>query len=92
MRLDARQGATGYFVWHVEECRHVSCVWVDDETNQWGDYTRPFNWHGPDGLGTTAHQARRIQIFLDRKLVLINPLADDAPAADKILEAIGVTA
>lgn len=93
MRLDARRGDIGWHVWHVPRCELVRyCVWVDDATAQYGawessrahidaliavcgirlagDKRRP----SPE---PPTHQARRITIHAERRLVLIDPIEDE---------------
>lgn len=78
MRLDARDGDTGWTVWHVEECRSVPDVlWVDDETARFCTIIIAF----PHFL-EQIHQAKKILIYTSRKLVLINPIADEETEVD----------
>lgn len=75
MRIDARDAPHhDWYVWNVPRCREERMVlWVDDETNQYAQYQNrgaPF-WH------IVTIQARRIAIYVSRKLVLIDPVEDD---------------
>lgn len=84
MRLDAREGAYfGWEVYHAVRCemlRHV--VWVDSDVACWGEYAYPFQIVG-DELVIRERQATRIDIHLDRKLVVIDPIEDATlPAAE----------
>lgn len=85
MRLDARDGDTNWNVFHVEECYQLQrVVWVDDTSAQWGAY------EGRIGVEPhiVTHQARRIEIYPDRKLVLINPVADSESESARMVEAV----
>lgn len=96
MRLDARKGDYPYNVYHAERCEMLkTVVWVDDETHQWGEHARNAAGHivivANDALMVT-HQEKKIVIYLDRRLIIINPVADDQPeritdeVVDKIIE------
>lgn len=75
MRLDARNGDFGWAVFHVEWVRELRCVvWVDTDLNQWGGLGRPLVVEGRANVVT--RNARRIEIYPDRRLVLINPIED----------------
>lgn len=89
MRLEAGPGNCGYFVWHAAFCTPVlHVVWVDDELNQWCQYVYPYRIeHGE--LIFVVHQARRIDIFPGRRLVIIDPVEDaDEDAAPLQLEQV----
>ena len=80
MRLDARKGDTGWFVYDAEACRKIEyAVWFDDETAQYGVYDGLF--FALVGEPTTI-QAKRIVIYPDRKLVIVNPVEDDEDAGE----------
>jgi hypothetical protein len=104
MRLDARAGDTGWDVWHVPTCRQVRyCVWVDDDAAQYGAWesveqmqraifvpSMLFGIFGSlsDQPEPPTHQAKRITIHADRRLVLIDPIEDEEPeSVADVLEA-----
>lgn len=81
MRLEAGvdPDAYRYIVYHAERCEIMRTVkWVDDETAQYGEWIMD----GPLTRTIETRQAKRIAIYSDRMLVIINPIADeqDAPA------------
>lgn len=77
MRLDARKGDLNWWVYHAEECRMLkSVVWIDDETNEWFEYCMPLRAVGNEVDGR-LQKARKIAIYADRKLVIINPVEDE---------------
>jgi len=87
MRLDARNGppAVNYTVWHAEECRTLKMVqWVDDETAQYGQFTGRVVCEEAEVATVQAH---KIAIYPDRKLIIINPVEDNADV-DQIADAI----
>lgn len=80
MRLDARFGHRGYQCFDMKRCRIVrDVVWVDDVTAQWGMYQRPFVVEPSNLLRMSVHQEERIQILLDAKLILFNPIEGCEP-------------
>lgn len=86
MRLDARKGDTGWYVFHVPRAQCVpDVIWICDETHQWAQYWRGTNGRligiTPFSLDYEVHQAKLIRIFPSRKLVLIDPIDD--PDAEK---------
>lgn len=87
MKLDARRGDIGWYVWHVKECRKVErCVFVDDEAATWGEYPGRFQMmvhaalHGE--LPVVEHQATAIRIIFAKRLVLIDPIEDGDEGTD----------
>lgn len=84
MRLDARNGDVGWFVWDSRRCISPShVVWCDDVSMQWGGYrTRPdsaalmMSARKPDTLPT--HTEAHIVILPQHRLVLFNPVGDDS--------------
>jgi hypothetical protein len=88
MRLDAHKGDTFWGVYHAEECRELKCVvWLDDETCEYCCVLFParcVNGH----VVTETFKARKIDIYCDRKFVIINPIedADDENISDCIGE------
>jgi hypothetical protein len=85
MRIDARNGDTHWDVFHVPTCKQVKyCVWVDDQTAQYGawqdlDQVRAAYMGGLADGGPPVHQASRILIVPDTRVVLIDPIEDDEP-------------
>lgn len=75
MRLDAHKGDTGWYVFHVPTARVVPfVVWVDDETCEYCT-VEPL---GPSfSFSFRVNKAKRIAIYVARKLVLIDPVDDD---------------
>lgn len=79
VRLDATKDAHDWRVHDVENhCDVEYCIWVDDERNQYGTLALPSAGLAPKGGGVPiiTHQARRIIIFAEHRLIIINP-ADD---------------
>ena len=66
-------------VWHCEEASllpHV--VVVDDEMRLWVEYVFPFKVvPGTNELEVKVCKAKEIQILVEQRLVLINPLDDE---------------
>ena len=85
MRIDARTANYyGWSVYHAEECRFLrNVVWVDSDTAQWGE--APLQLIDEDFIET--RQAKKIAIYMDRKLVIINPVPDEITIKEKELEA-----
>lgn len=86
MRLDARKGDFPWNVWHVERGEPIKqCVWADDESNEWGEYTGRIDTILWEAIIDT-HQARKIVICPDVRVVLINPIedTDDAGVSDAV--------
>ena len=79
MRLDARKGDFPYFVWHAEECRElIHCVWVDDALCEWFEYCAPYQLNAAgDGVIGSVYKAKKIDIYLGRRVVIVNPIADE---------------
>jgi hypothetical protein len=80
MRLDARKGDTGWFVWDCRRAREVPyCVWVDDAAAQYG------HWENEDhhraavlaGWPPSVAQVERIAIITTSRLVLIDPVDEE---------------
>lgn len=88
MRLDARKGDIHWSIYHAEECRLLRYVlWIDSDTAQWCDVVQPMKL--VDGeLVTHTHQARKIAIYEDRRLVIINPIADEITIKETEMEAL----
>lgn len=82
MRLDARNGDSGWQCFDVQRCALVpEVVWVDSDTATWGSLDKT-----PGGvlamfitgrLPTITHFEKRIQIVPDRRMVLFNPIDGD---------------
>lgn len=85
MRIDARNGDTHWDVFHVPKAKQVKfCVWVDDQTAQYGaweslDQVRAAYMLGLASDGSPVHQATRILIVPDTRVVLIDPVDDSEP-------------
>lgn len=78
MILDARTmpEAIWYCVYDAKLCRkRTDVVWVDDETNLYGVEVSPA--HGVWIVVT--HRSKKIAIYTDRKLVIINAIEDSEP-------------
>jgi hypothetical protein len=77
MRLDARQGDTGWDVFDVPRCRSVpNVVAVDDESAELEVVDMPMR-PGPGGcVATRVERAKRIAILPHQRLVLIDPVDD----------------
>lgn len=73
MRIDARapgfyeNGGGRWRVYHAEIKQFLNdVVWVDDETNEYGRFSF-------DRRGHVSHKARKIEIHVGVKLIIINP-------------------
>ena len=91
MILDARKGDyrtwRSWRVYHAEECRMLkNVVWVDSDTAQWGESPQLFTVVDGEPV-IHIHQARKIEIYVDRQLVIINPVPDEITIKEKELEA-----
>lgn len=81
MRIDGRDGDTGWSVFDVPKAADVPlCVWVDDATAQYAvvpvDAKRRMRYHVVKDIGPDVIQAQRIAILPAHQLVLINPVGD----------------
>lgn len=56
-------------VWHCEQCRQVMAQWVDDSTNQYGEYIGK-------GSDIETKSAKKIIIDLQAMVIYINPIDD----------------
>lgn len=91
MRLHANTNTVSWDILHVPTCRSLKrVVWVDDETAQWGELTGNtvgFYWE------EVTHQAKKIVILPQRRLILIDPVddADDQATVttEKELDRVG---
>jgi hypothetical protein len=75
MRLIAgKTGGIFYTVFHVPTCKILKgVIWVDDVTAEWVQHVQPLHpVHG--ALLTSMHQAERIYINTENKVVLIDPI------------------
>lgn len=52
-------------------------VWCDDESAQWCEIVLPAVFLPDRSVAKRIHQANRILILADRKLVLVDPIDDD---------------
>lgn len=85
MQLDARKGDTGWWVFNVPLAQEVKrCLWVDDETLEYCVYLPPPYPLGLTEFPTVVHKAKRIDIRVMGKIVLINPVEDAAPRKRKV--------
>ena len=82
MRLDARKGDTGWFVFDVPHCAQIKCcVWVDSDTANYGA------WRSHPSLldvflgEPPVHQAKLIRIDVAARTVLIDPVEGAEPEA-----------
>jgi hypothetical protein len=91
MRLDATKGDRDWNVWHVAEARRPHAVWVDSDTAQWCEAPRPLHLVN-GGLHTVTRQARQITINVEQRLILIDPVDDDAGEVDQIEVRVGTPA
>jgi hypothetical protein len=90
VRVDARSDlivARNWRVYHAEQMRFLTTVvWADDETNEyavWGSFCDILTGYEP-----LTMQAKRIAIYTDRMLVVINPIADDQDVSNKVDDAV----
>lgn len=79
-------------VWHVSQCCVVwRVLWVDPDLCQYAqavEPVRPAVFGG--GIEHLVHTCRRIDVHLDRALILIDPVEDaDAPAAGVAWQPVG---
>ena len=90
MRLDAQKGDRRWQVYHAEECallKHV--LWIDTDSAQWAEAVEPYRV--VDGeLLLSVHQARKIDILADQRLVVINPIEDVEREGITIVQHIGI--
>lgn len=71
-----------WLVWHVPRCCEVRrCLWVDDRTHEYAVIDEPVRPDGAGGVVQRVHQSRRVLIDVQARVVLIDPLDDEAPAA-----------
>ena len=79
MRLDARNGDHGWFVWDCRNCCSPhAVVYVDDVTAEWGQYALPLRLVGEE-IEILHHRAQVIAILADKRTVLIDPVFDEQP-------------
>lgn len=82
MRLDARNGDTGWNVYHAEFCSSVpNVLWIDDKLALWCDYAYPLVAINGQLL-TEVHAAKRIRIIASSRLAIINPIEDEDEAQE----------
>lgn len=84
MILDADRGDTGWYVWDCERCLKMRwIVWLNDETAEFVVVVVNFAGslvRGNDGgVLRERKQARRIDIYPEKKLVLFNQIEDEDP-------------
>ena len=74
MRIDAyMELGRRMRVWHCEEARPIThCVWVDDETNQYGVHDMVASNAAKDWILKTI-QAKKIVIDIPALVIYINP-------------------
>lgn len=77
MMLDARKGDHSWYIYDAERCAPVPHVlWVDDATNHYFQLFVPHRFAIDGELDGQRLTARKIQIYPDRKLIIINPVED----------------
>lgn len=75
----------GYRVWHCERCEELRCVvYVDDELLEYGQYLEAKPWVVRTPTELVVSRARKITIMVAARLVLVNPVDDDA--RDDVIE------
>lgn len=76
-----------WLVWHVPRCCEVRrCLWVDDVTHEYAVIDEPVRPDGAGGVVQRVHRARRVLIDVQARVVLIDPLDDEAPAVATAVE------
>jgi hypothetical protein len=70
MRVDSRWDEAGWIIRHAHGERNPLCVWVDDESMEFGE---DLEWNGRNLLVKRIKKAKRIVIYPTRKLVVIYP-------------------
>lgn len=82
MIVDARKGNRGWIVWDCRTMRIVPRVlWANDETAEFGQFAFPYVVRDKE-LQIDVHRAESIVIDPDARLVLIDPVDDDAGVED----------
>lgn len=77
MRLDAHKGDVCWNVWQVPTARQLRyVVWVDSDIKAWGEYMCPIVLD-PEGPRIVVRSAKRIDIHVHERLVLIYPIEDE---------------
>lgn len=92
MRIDAY--APGFVppwhVYHAEECRMLrEVVWVDDVACQWYAHDLPLRVVNGDVIGR-VHHARKVDIHVDRKLIVVNPVEEKAPESIEAITTVPI--
>jgi hypothetical protein len=78
MRLDSRNGDRDWPVYDAEAMRFLKdVVWVDDMEAMYGKLKEPISVVNGE-LVLETHRARRIVIYPSRRLVVVNPVEDEA--------------
>lgn len=87
MRLDARAGDMGWFVFDVKRLRAVpEAVWVDDQSARWGAYAFPSL-----SISLVELQEERIRIYPEKRLVMFNEVDDENDAHSSITSTVPET-
>lgn len=91
MLLHASRNTIGWHVLHVPTCKMLkNVVWVNDETAQWAELTGNARGHYWEEV---THQAKKIVILPQRRLILIDPVDDaddqDTVTTEKELDHVG---
>jgi hypothetical protein len=74
VRLDSKDGHTGWTTYHAERCAVLrGMVWVDQELKRWAQYVLPYRMKN-GALAVEEFEAKKILILVDRKLIVINPV------------------
>jgi hypothetical protein len=79
-----------WFVWDCELClqpRHI--MWVEDDPPRYEQCVEPLRVQN-DRVVTRMVYPRKIAIYPERHVILINPTEDDEPKADEVFVARGV--
>lgn len=81
-------------VYHAERCAVLyDVVWVDTETKQWAEIEKPLRVVNNEFI-TQTHQAKRIDIYPESALIIINQLEDTGPTFEEWVDeliSIGAT-
>jgi len=77
MRIYPMDDCHDWDVWHCRRCVEPrDILWIDSESCRWAQ----FQHAEYDGVELVVHQADRIHIFDQRRLVLIDPVATAEPS------------
>lgn len=80
MRIDSRDGATGYRIYDAKRCCNVEhVIWVDTRTAKWGEIDHKETRLNRRLVVRTV-QEERITVYPQSKLIIFNEIADDSPS------------